>query len=60
MFRSFLPLSFLLFAVVASVDAGAAEPQVIWPQGWKVESLSADALGTGHPPAACDQERPFR
>jgi hypothetical protein len=47
MFRSFLSLFLLLFAIAASVDAGAAEPQILWPQGWKVESLSADAPAPG-------------
>ena len=43
MFRPLPSLFVLLFTVASSVDAGAAEPQVTWPQGWIIESLPADA-----------------
>jgi len=46
MFRPFLSLFVLLFAIVASVAARAAEPQVAWPQGWVIESLPKDASVT--------------
>jgi len=46
MFRPFLSLFVLSFAIVAGVEAQAAEPQVAWPQGWVIESLPADAAAT--------------
>lgn len=55
MFRPFFSLSFLLFAIVASVDAGAVEPQITWPQDWVVESLPIDAPASGATPGIVRQ-----
>lgn len=50
MIRPFLSLFVLLFASVASVGgAQAAEPQILWPQGWVVEPLPADASASAPP-----------
>lgn len=46
MIRPLLSLFVLPFAFVASVGVQAAEPQVVWPQGWVIESLPSDASAT--------------
>lgn len=44
MIRPLHSLFVLSFALVASIEAQAAEPQVAWPEGWVVESLPSDAV----------------
>ncbi|WP_210639279.1 MULTISPECIES: DUF4946 domain-containing protein [unclassified Pseudomonas] len=49
MIRPFLSLFVLLFAAIASVGVQAVEPQVLWPQGWVIEPLPADAPAPAAP-----------